>query len=615
MTRKQKKNLCRIIVSAVLFAAATIISHIFELNRFVLLAIYLVPYFVVGYDVVIGAVRNLFSGQMLDEKFLMTIATVGVFVQGKEYGEGTMVMLLYQVGELFQSIAVGKSRKSIASLMDIRPDRATVVRDGKETEVSPEEVAVGETIVIRPGEKVPLDGTVIEGDTTLNTAALTGESAPRSASVGDKIASGSVNLTGVIYVKTESVFAESTVSKILELVENASEKKAKAENFITKFARYYTPIVVIGALVLGIIPPIFDGKWSEWIGRALIFLVVSCPCALVISVPLSFFGGIGGASRKGILIKGAAYLEQMSDVKTIVFDKTGTLTKGSFSVTAIHPETISEGDLLDIAAAAESHSTHPIAESIVNAHGGHINDERVGKITELSGLGIEAVIDGETIYVGNGKLMDKAGAKWHDCHNVGTIIHIAKGSEYLGHIVISDEVKPDSKQAIHDIKSCGVKKTVMLTGDRRAVGEYIANELGIDEVHCELMPKDKVDEVEKLLDPKEKLAFVGDGINDAPVLMRADVGIAMGALGSDAAIEAADIVLMDDKPSNIAKAIKISRKTMRIVKENIVFALAVKVLVLLLTAVGYTNMWVAIFADVGVMVLAILNAMRCMRIK
>lgn len=615
MTRKQKRNLCRIIVSAVLFAAATIISHIFELNRFVLLAIYLVPYFVVGYDVVIGAVRNLFGGQMLDEKFLMTIATVGVFVQGKEYGEGTMVMLLYQVGELFQSIAVGKSRKSIASLMDIRPDRATVVRDGKETEVSPEEVAVGETIVIRPGEKVPLDGTVIEGDTTLNTAALTGESAPRSASVGDKIASGSVNLTGVIYVKTESVFAESTVSKILELVENASEKKAKAENFITKFARYYTPIVVIGALVLGIIPPIFDGKWSEWIGRALIFLVVSCPCALVISVPLSFFGGIGGASRKGILIKGAAYLEQMSDVKTIVFDKTGTLTKGSFSVTAIHPESISEGDLLDIAAAAESHSTHPIAESIVNAHGGHINDERIGKITELSGLGIEAVIDGETIYVGNGKLMDKAGAKWHDCHNVGTIIHISKGSEYLGHIVISDEVKPDSKQAIRDIKSCGVKKTVMLTGDRHAVGEYVANELGIDEVHCELMPKDKVDEVEKLLDPKEKLAFVGDGINDAPVLMRADVGIAMGALGSDAAIEAADIVLMDDKPSNIAKAIKISRKTMRIVKENIVFALAVKVLVLLLTTVGYTNMWVAIFADVGVMVLAILNAMRCMKIK
>lgn len=615
MTRKQKRNLCRIIVSAVLFAAATIISHIFELNRFVLLAIYLVPYFVVGYDVVIGAVRNLFGGQMLDEKFLMTIATVGVFVQGKEYGEGTMVMLLYQVGELFQSIAVGKSRKSIASLMDIRPDRATVVRDGKETEVSPEEVAVGETIVIRPGEKVPLDGTVIEGDTTLNTAALTGESAPRSASVGDKIASGSVNLTGVIYVKTESVFAESTVSKILELVENASEKKAKAENFITKFARYYTPIVVIGALVLVVIPPIFDGKWSEWIGRALIFLVVSCPCALVISVPLSFFGGIGGASRKGILIKGAAYLEQMSDVKTIVFDKTGTLTKGSFSVTAIHPESISEGDLLDIAAAAESHSTHPIAESIVSAHGGHINDERVGKITELSGLGIEAVIDGETVYVGNGKLMDKAGAKWHDCHNVGTIIHISKGSEYLGHIVISDEVKPDSKQAIHDIKACGVKKTVMLTGDRRAVGEYIANKLGIDEVHCELMPKDKVDEVEKLFDFKEKLAFVGDGINDAPVLMRADVGIAMGALGSDAAIEAADIVLMDDKPSNIAKAIKISRKTMRIVKENIVFALAVKVLVLLLTAVGYTNMWVAIFADVGVMVLAILNAMRCMRIK
>ena len=535
---------------------ATIISHIFELNRFALLAIYLVPYFVVGYDVVIGAVRNLFGGQMLDEKFLMTIATVGVFVQGKEYGEGTMVMLLYQVGELFQSIAVGKSRKSIASLMDIRPDRATVVRDGKETEVSPEEVAVGETIVIRPGEKVPLDGTVIEGDTTLNTAALTGESAPRSASVGDKIASGSVNLTGVIYVKTESVFAESTVSKILELVENASEKKAKAENFITKFARYYTPIVVIGALVLVVIPPIFDGKWSEWIGRALIFLVVSCPCALVISVPLSFFGGIGGASRKGILIKGAAYLERMSDVKTIVFDKTGTLTKGSFFVTAIHPESISEGDLLDIAA-----------------------------------------------------------AKWHDCHNVGTIIHISKGSEYLGHIVISDEVKPDSKQAIHDIKACGVKKTVMLTGDRRAVGEYIANELGIDEVHCELMPKDKVDEVEKLFDSKGKLAFVGDGINDAPVLMRADVGIAMGALGSDAAIEAADIVLMDDKPSNIAKAIKISRKTMRIVKENIVFALAVKVLVLLLTAVGYTNMWVAIFADVGVMVLAILNAMRCMRIK
>lgn len=615
MTRKQRKNLWRIIISALLLAVVVAVTNIYKLNAIIKLCLYLIPYFVVGYDVVIGAVKNLFHGHMLDEKFLMTIASMGVFVQGDELIEGNMVMLLYQIGELFQSIAVGKSRRSISELMDIRPDTATVVRDGEMIEVSPDEVAVGETIVVRPGEKIPLDGVVLEGETSLSTSALTGESVPRDVGVGDNVTSGTVNLSGVIYVKTVSIFSESTVSKILELVENASEKKAKAENFITRFAKYYTPIVVICALLLGIVPPIFDGEWSRWVGRALIFLVVSCPCALVISVPLSFFGGIGGASRKGILIKGAAYLEKLSSVKTVVFDKTGTLTKGNFKVTAIHPEKISESALLDIAAAAEMHSTHPIAESIIAYHGGHIDSGRVGDVHEISGHGIEAIIDGKMVYVGNRKLMERFGINCRDCHRVGTIIHIASDGEYLGHIVISDEIKQDSAEAVKGIKGCGVQNVVMLTGDRREIGEKIAAELGIDEAHCELLPSDKVAEVERLLDDKRALAFVGDGINDAPVLMRADIGIAMGALGSDAAIEAADIVLMDDKPSNIVNAIKISRKTMRIVKENIIFALTIKIMVLLLTTVGLTNMWIAIFADVGVMVLAILNAMRCMRIN
>ncbi len=610
MSRRQKRDLIRIVTAFALF----IIVQFLPLEGWWKVAAILVPYAICGWDVVWGALRGIAHGQMFDETFLMTIATVGALAVG-EYSEAVAVMLFYQVGELFQSIAVGRSRRDIAALMDIRPDTATVLREGGEEVVSPEEVSLGELIVVKPGEKIPLDGVITEGATTVNAAALTGESLPQDKQQGDRVVSGSINLTGVIQVRTESEFGDSTVSKILELVENSASKKARVENFITRFARYYTPCVVIAALLLAVVPPLFDGAWSQWIQRALTFLVVSCPCALVVSVPLSFFGGIGGASRKGILIKGANYLETLSKVKTAVFDKTGTLTRGSFEVTAIHPARDSESELLDIAAAAESNSSHPIAQSIVAAHGGHIDKSRISEVSERAGLGIETVIDGRRIYVGNGKLMDSVGADWHECHKPGTVIHIAEGNDYLGHIVISDQPKPDARDAISGIKALGVERVVMLTGDAPRVAQSVGAELGVDDVRAGLMPADKVTEVEKLLTPDKPLAFVGDGINDAPVLSRADVGIAMGALGSDAAIEAADVVLMDDKPSKITQAIGIARKTMGIVRQNIVFALGVKGIVLLLGALGVANMWWAVFADVGVMVLAILNAMRALRVK
>jgi Cd2+/Zn2+-exporting ATPase len=564
----------------------------------------------------LSAARNIVHGQVFDENFLMALATVGAFVV-KEYPEAAAVMIFYQMGELFQSVAVGKSRKSITELMDIRPERAVVVRDGIETEVSPEEVAVGETIIVRSGEKIPLDGVITSGTTTVDSSALTGESLPANKGVSDGVVSGTINLSGVIRVEVKSEYENSTVAKIVELVESSAAKKAKAERFITRFARYYTPCVVIAALLLAAVPPLlFSQNFGEWLNRALIFLVVSCPCALVISVPLTFFGGIGGASREGILIKGANYLEALAKAETVVFDKTGTLTKGTFSVTAVHPETVSEAELLDIAAAAESYSNHPIARSIVRAHGGHIDKSRIGKITELSGLGMEAQINGKIVYAGSGKLMERIGADWHDCHKTGTIVHIAVENEYMGHIVISDEVKPDAGKAVAELKQLGISKTVMLTGDGRKVGEAVGDRLKIDETRAELLPDEKVTEVERLLAQKSKtgtLAFVGDGVNDAPVLARADVGIAMGALGSRAAIEAADIVLTDDKPSKIATAVVLSRRTMRIVHENIIFALSVKAVVLLLGACGMANMWMAVFADVGVMVLAILNAMRALK--
>lgn len=610
MTRKQKKKLIRIIVAAVLLVTVSFLRF----DNIIMLLLYIIPYLVVGWDVVFSALRNIAHGQVFDEQFLMALATVGAFGTG-EYREAVAVMLFYQIGELFQGIAVGKSRKSIASLMDIRPDSAVVIRDGTEIKVSPEEVQKGETIIVRPGEKIPLDGTVLTGSTTVNTAALTGESLPHDITEGSKVISGSVNLTGVITVKTESLYSESTVAKILDLVENSSAKKAKTENFITRFAKYYTPCVVAAALALAFIPPLIVGNFGEWIQRALIFLVVSCPCALVISVPLSFFGGIGGASKRGILVKGSNYMETLSKIGTVVFDKTGTLTKGSFKVTAIHPEKSSEDELLDVAAAAESYSNHPIAESIIAAHKGHIDQSRIGEVKEHAGMGIEAVIDGRDIFAGNGKLMDMAGAKWHNCHIGGTVIHISEGSCYLGHIVISDEIKPDSKDAVKELKNLGVEKTVMLTGDRKEIAESVGRTLGLDEVHAELLPGGKVQAVEGLIKEGRPLAFVGDGINDAPVLARADLGVAMGAMGSDAAIEAADLVLMDDKPSKLPEAIRIARKTMRIVWQNIIFSLIVKAAVLILAALGFANMWLAIFADVGVTVLAILNAMRAMRIN
>lgn len=619
LTRKQKKMLYRIIAAGILLATAAVITHFTDLPWWTNLLIYVVPYVVSGYDVLKTAAVNLLHGQVFDEKFLMMVATVGAFGAG-EYPEASAVMLFYQVGELFQSIAVGRSRKSISNLMDIRPDSATVIRDGEEITVSPDEVEVGELIVIRPGEKIPLDGIVEDGTSSVNTAALTGESAPVDVAYSDNVISGTVNLTGVLKVKTTSTFGESTVSKILELVENSSEKKAKVENFITKFARWYTPCVVIAALLLAVIPPVIIGigswdVWKTWLVRACVFLVVSCPCALVVSVPLSFFGGIGGAAKEGILIKGANYMETLAEINTVVFDKTGTLTKGIFAVEDIHPNLISKEELLDLAAECESFSSHPVAQSIVRAHGGHIEKERIGEVKEIAGKGIEAVIDGKRYYCGNGGLMDMCGAEWHDCHLTGTIIHIAQDKEYLGHIVINDEMKEDSASAIAALKNIGVKRLVMLTGDKEKVAANVAEKLGLTEYHAELLPADKVTWVEKLLEQGGKLAFTGDGINDAPVLMRADLGIAMGAMGSDAAIESADVVLMDDKPTGIVKAVLIARKTMRIVKENVFFALFVKAVILVLGAVGIANMWLAVFGDVGVLILAILNAVRAMKTK
>ena len=564
------------------------------------------------------ALRNIAHGQVFDENFLMSVATIGAFFVA-DYPDAVAVMLFYQVGELFQIIAVGKSRKSIAALMDIRPDYANVLRDGDVKTVSPEEVEIGEIIEIKPGEKIPLDAVVTKGETTVNTAALTGESVPVTCRVGDAVISGSVNQNGRIEARVTSVFGESTVSKILDLVENATSKKAKSENFITRFAKYYTPCVVFAALALALIPPLlFKQPFSVWVTRALTFLVVSCPCALVVSVPLTFFCGIGGASRQGVLIKGANYLETLSKAETVVFDKTGTLTNGTFTVVAIHPQQISERELLDLTATAESVSSHPIATSILKAYGEPIDKTRIGNIEELSGRGIHAVIDGKSVYVGNGVLMQSVGVDFHECKTVGTTVHIAVDGLYAGHIVIADTVKPDAKSAVEQLKASGIRKTVMLTGDSDTVGQAVAKELGMDEAYTQLMPDDKVEKTEKLLaekNTKSTLAFVGDGINDAPVLARADVGIAMGALGSDAAIEAADVVLMDDKPAKLVTALKISRKTMRIVRQNIVFALLVKVVVLLLSAFGLASMWVAVFADVGVMILAVCNAVRAMRWK
>ena len=608
MTRRQKKTLCRILAAALLTLAAALLpaEGLWKVLAFV------VPYLVIGWDVLWSAVRNIAHGQVFDEKFLMAIATLGAFAIG-EYPEAAAVMLFYQIGEFFQSVAVGRSRRSIAALMDIRPDCATVLRDGEERQVDPEEVAVGETILVRPGEKIPLDGTVLEGSSSVNTAALTGESLPVDKTVGDGVVSGCINLTGLLKIRTGSAYAESTVARILELVENSAEKKSRIENFITRFARWYTPLVVVSAVLLALIPPLFfHGVWSDWIRRALIFLVVSCPCALVVSVPLSFFGGLGGASRDGILIKGANYMEMLDRVDTVVFDKTGTLTQGRFAVDAIHPAEISAEELLDIAAAAESYSSHPVAESVVRAHEGDIDRSRIGEVKELAGMGIRAQVDGRSFYVGNGKLMEQVGAAWHECHLPGTVIHIAEEGRYMGHIVISDQLKPDAAEAIRRLKERGVTETVMLTGDAEKVALAVAGQLGVDRVYAGLLPGQKVEQVEKLLAEGRRVAFVGDGINDAPVLSRADVGIAMGAMGSDAAIESADIVLMDDKPSRLPLARKIARRTMRIVHENIVFALAVKFGILFLSAAGLTNMWWAVFGDVGVLILAILNAMRCL---
>lgn len=613
MTRKQKKNLIRIAVSAVLFVAAYCVAEFVKgIPWWGELLMFAAPYLIVGYDVLVGAAKNIIRGRVFDERFLMLIATVGAFAIG-EYPEAVAVMLFYQVGELFQSIAVGRSRRSIAALMDIRPDTAVVLRNGQEITLSPDEVEKGERIIVRPGEKIPLDGRIVNGATTLNAAALTGESMPIDKAEGDEVKSGCINLSGVIEVETSSVFEESTVSKILALVENSAEKKAKSENFITKFAKYYTPAVVVLAVLLAVIPPLVDGQWTEWIYRALGFLVVSCPCALVISVPLSFFGGIGGASRRGILIKGANYMELMAKPDAVIFDKTGTLTEGRFEVTAIHPEEVSERELLDIAALAESYSSHPIAESVIRAHDGDIDKNRITDVTERAGYGIEGVLDGKKIYVGNAALMESAGVLFHECHLTGTIIHVAAESVYLGHIVVSDVVKPDAESAIKELKRLGATRTVMLTGDGERVAAEIASAVGVDEVKSGLLPENKVEEAEKIISGNKTTVYVGDGINDAPVLMRADVGVAMGAIGSDAAIEAADVVVMDDKPSKVAEAVRISRKTMRIVYENIIFALTVKVAVLALVALGIADMWLAVFADVGVSVIAVLNAVRALR--
>jgi len=612
MSKKQKRMLFRVLASAVLFAVALLLPTEGWLRLFT----FLVPYAVIAWDVLWRAVRNIAHGQVFDENFLMSLATVGALATG-EYPEAVFVMLFYQVGELFQSYAVDQSRKSITSLMDIRPDYANIEVDGQLRQVDPEDVAVGDTIVIKAGERIPLDGVVLEGTSNVDTAALTGESLPREAQPGDDVISGCVNLSGLLRVRVTKAFEESTVAKILDLVENSSSKKARAENFITKFARYYTPAVVLAAVALALLPPLFTSiQWVDSIQRALNFLVVSCPCALVISVPLSFFGGIGGASKNGILVKGGNYLEVLAKTELVVFDKTGTLTRGVFNVTAIHPDHCGEAQLLELAALAESYSDHPISRSLKEAYGKELDASRVSNVEELSGRGVRATVDGRQICAGNDKLMEDIGVSWHPCHRVGTTVHVASDGVYLGHIVISDEVKPDAKEAITALKACGVRRTVMLTGDAKAVGESVAQELGLDEVHTQLLPADKVTRVEALLgevSPKGALAFVGDGINDAPVLSRADIGIAMGGLGSDAAIEAADIVLMDDKPSKLADAIRIARRTLAIVRQNIVFALAVKFLVLALSAAGVANMWEAVFADVGVSVIAILNAMRALK--
>lgn len=624
MTKKQKKVLIRIIVSAVLLAGIMITTKLVEINKWIQFALYLVPYLIIGYDILKKAVKGLIKGQIFDENFLMAVATVGAVALG-EFSEGAAVMLFYQIGELFQSVAVGKSRKNITSLMDIRPDYANVEIDGKLEKIDPDDVEIGTEIVVNPGEKVPIDGIIISGDSTLNTSALTGESVPRSVKVGDEIISGCINLTGVLRIKTTKEFGDSTVSKILDLVENSSMKKSKSENFITKFARYYTPAVCGGALLLAILPPIIrlvsgtGAMWGEWITRALTFLVISCPCALVISIPLSFFAGIGCASANGVLVKGSNYLEALSDTQYVVFDKTGTLTKGVFEVTGIYPANNFDKDaLIRLAAFAESASSHPISVSLKKNYGKEINIDEVSDIQEIAGHGVSALVDGKRVFAGNIKLMKKENIAVECEHDEGTVVYVSCDGEYAGCIVISDVIKENSKKAISSLKKSGIDKTVMLTGDSKQAAERVAKSLGLDEYHAELLPADKVEWVEKLLSQKsakKKLAFVGDGINDAPVLSRADIGIAMGALGSDAAIEAADIVLMDDDPSKIALARKISVHTLKIVKENIVFALAIKAICLVLGALGIANMWVAIFADVGVMILAVLNAIRALKIK
>lgn len=624
MTKKQKKMLTRIIICAVMLVALQFLP-ITGIPRF---ALYLAAYLVIGYDILKKAGKGILNGRVFDENFLMAIATIGAFAlaiyeKSGDYNEAIAVMLFYQIGELFQSYAVGKSRKNISALMDIRPDYANIEVDGKLEKVDPDEVAVGSVIVVQPGEKVPLDGVIIDGTSTLNTSALTGESLPRDAKTGDEIISGCINMTGVLKIRTTKEFGESTVSKILELVENSSSRKSRSEDFIAKFARIYTPAVCYSALALAVLPPVvrlvmgLTSEWEQWMYRALTFLVTSCPCALVVSIPLSFFAGIGGASKEGVLIKGSNYLETLSQVKTVVFDKTGTLTKGVFEVSAVHHSPLEQEKLLEYAALAECASSHPISKSLQKAYGKEIDRSRVTDIEEISGRGILAKVDGIPVAAGNHKLMEQLGIDFIDCHSPGTIIHMAVDGKYAGHIVISDVVKPNSKKAIEQLHRAGVTKTVMLTGDAKKVADSVAMELGVDEVYADLLPADKVEKVEALLSQqsgKAKLAFVGDGINDAPVLSRADIGIAMGAMGSDAAIEAADIVLMDDEPLQIAKAIKISRKCIGIVYQNIVFALMVKFACLALVALGAANMWAAIFADVGVMVLAVLNAIRALRV-
>lgn len=620
MNKKQKKVLTRIIIAAVLMIAFSFLP-VEDYTAFVL---FLIPYLVIGYDILIKAGKGIKNHQVFDENFLMAVATVGAIALG-DYREGVAVMLFYQIGELFQSYAVGKSRRNISDLMDIRPDYANIERDGEIEEVDPDEVEIGSIIVVKPGEKVPIDGVIIEGTTTLNTSALTGESVPRDASEGDEVISGCINMTGVLRIKTTKEFGESTVSKILDMVENASSRKSRSENFISKFAKYYTPTVCYGALALAVLPPIvrmlFMGlspEWGDWIMRALTFLVISCPCALVISIPLSFFAGIGGASNAGVLVKGSNYLETLAGTKYVVFDKTGTMTQGVFEVTGVHHNTLPMDEILEYAALAESFSSHPISRSLQKAYGKAIDQSRVTDVQEVSGKGVIAKVDGRTVAAGNAKLMELEGIPYQECHSVGTVVHMAVDGEYVGHILIADLLKPHAEEAIRALKAVGIKKTVMLTGDAKRVADKVAADLGIDEVHSELLPGDKVAMVEKLLsqkNEKEKLAFVGDGINDAPVLSRADIGIAMGAMGSDAAIEAADIVLMDDDPLKIAKAIRIARKCMRIVYENIYFAIGVKVICLILGALGIANMWVAIFADVGVMVIAVLNAIRTLYVK